>query len=304
MIYRFRTSSTIWLVVTSREPSMSHPAPMYAQIAADLRRKIEDGELPPGAQLPSEVELRDEYAQDGRVVSRNTIRDAIRILISRGLIETRPGQGTFVLRKMRPFVSKVNMDPDTGGVEDEVYESEVKREGRTPEATRPRVEVHGAADVPGLAPELELKEDQQVVSRHQERRIDGTPWSMQTTFYPMDFAVKAPHLLMAENIPGGTVKYLQERLGIRQAGWRDAITARPPSGNERAFFGLSDKVQVAILEFRRTGYDEDSKPFRLTVTVYPADRNKFELEVGRVPPPKTSGTEPTEEPGRVSNRSG
>ena len=28
-------------------------------------------------------------------------------------------------------------------------------------------------------------------SRHQERRIDGTPWSMQTSFYPMDLAGKS-----------------------------------------------------------------------------------------------------------------
>lgn len=80
----------------------------------------------------------------------------------------------------------------------------------------------------------------------------------------------------------GMVKYL-ETLGIKQAGWRDTIVARPPTGNERAFFGLSDRVQVAIFEFRRTAYDENGIPIRFTVTVYPADRNEFQMEAGRVP---------------------
>jgi GntR family transcriptional regulator len=261
---------------------MSQPMPMYRHIAVDLRRQIEDGELPPGAQLPSEGELRDKYGQEGKMASRNTIRDAIQLLISLGLVETRPGQGTFVLRKVQPFVTKINMDPESGGVEDEVYESEDEREDRTREATHPRVEVQPADDL--IASQLKLDEGTQVVSRHQERRIDGAPWSMQTTFYPMRFVtLGAIQLLMAENVSGGIVKYLQETLNVRQVGWRDAITARPPTRNERVFFDLSDKVQIAMLEVRRTGYDEDGKPVRLTVSVYPADRNQFELQAGRVP---------------------
>ena len=51
------------------------------------------------------------------------------------------------------------------------------------------------------------------------RRIDQTPWSMQTTFYPMDFVTKngATRLLMAENLREGMVRYL-ETLGIKQVG--------------------------------------------------------------------------------------
>ena len=71
--------------------------PMYQQIADDLRTQIESGELAPGDQLPTEMELRDRHSS-----SRNTIRDAIKRLTSQGLVETRPGQGTFVTRKVRP----------------------------------------------------------------------------------------------------------------------------------------------------------------------------------------------------------
>ncbi len=269
---------------------MSQPMPLYRQIAVDLRRQIEAGELLPAAQLPSEGELREKYGQDGKEVSRNTIRAAIELLVSLGLVETRPGQGTFVLRKVVPFVTTLNVDlkvdPKASG-EDEIFESEAERQGRKPEATRPRVEVQPAQDL--VARQLERSEGAQVISRHQERRIDGTPWSMQTTFYPMDLLQEnsaATRLLNSDSIDGGVIRYLKEHLGINQVGWRDTIIARPPTGNERTFFDLSDKVQVAMVEFQRTGYDEDGKPIRFTVTVYPADRNQFELEVGRVPKPR------------------
>ena len=83
--------------------------PMYRQIADDLRRQIETGELAPGAQLRTELELREKYE-----ASRNTVRDAIKWLITRGLVETRPGQGTFVVEKMIPFVTTLTGDPKTG----------------------------------------------------------------------------------------------------------------------------------------------------------------------------------------------
>lgn len=256
--------------------------PMYRQVAEDLRRQIESGELAPGARLSSEVELREQYAKDGKEISRNTVRDAIKLLISGGLVETRPGQGTFVVRQVVPFLSRLNMDPEAGDVEGAVYKSEVEMQGRIPQVTDPRVEVQAASDL--VASQLQLQSGAQVISRHQQRKIDGTPWSLQTTFYPMEFVTRgATQLLMAENFKDGMVKELEASLGIKQVGWRDTIIARPPAADERAFFDLSDKVQVAVFEFRRTGYDEDRNPVRFTVTVYSADRNQFEMKAGRTP---------------------
>ena len=81
---------------------------MYRRIADDLRVQIETGKLRPGSQLPTELELREKYD-----ASRNTIRDALRWLITRGLIETRPGHGTFVVEKIDPFVTTLTV-PETG----------------------------------------------------------------------------------------------------------------------------------------------------------------------------------------------
>lgn len=260
--------------------------PMYRVIADDLRRQIASGELPANAQLKTEVELREEYGRGNTLISRTTVRDAIKLLVAQGLVETRPGQGTFVRGRTDAFVSKLTADPAAGGLEDEIYRSEVERQGRLPDETRPRVEVQQPSPAIAQLLQLEGVADAQVISRHQQRSIDGTPYSMQTTYYPMRFVteLQAVRLLEARNIEGGVVEYLRD-LGINQVGWRDQFFVRPPDVNERSFFNLSDRVQVAMLDVRRTGYDEGGRPIRVTVTVYPGDRNQFEMEAGQIPPP-------------------
>ena len=84
--------------------------PMYRQIAEDLRAQIESGQLKPGQQLRTEIELREHYN-----ASRNTVRDAIKWLTSLGLVETKPGQGTFVVQTIDPFVTTLTGEPDRPG---------------------------------------------------------------------------------------------------------------------------------------------------------------------------------------------
>jgi GntR family transcriptional regulator len=253
--------------------------PMYQQIAEDLRVQIESGILVPGAQLPTELELRDRYSS-----SRNTIRDAIKRLMSQGLVETRPGQGTFVTRTIDPFVTVLSGDPQAlGGAEGATYLSEVNMSHRDASFSVPKVEIQAPPDEVGRR--LRVAPNTQVVSRHQRRYIDGIPWSLQTSFYPMDFVTKgATRLLMAENIVEGTVRYMAETIGIRQIGYRDWITARGPDTNEQAFFGLAH--DVTVFEIFRTAFDQTGTPLRVTVTVFPTDRNQFIINVGDVPDPE------------------
>jgi GntR family transcriptional regulator len=254
--------------------------PMYQQIAEDLQAQIESGVLKPGAQLPTELELRDGYNS-----SRNTIRDAIKRLTSLGLVETRPGQGTFVTRRIDPFVSMLTGDPRSGGGGDEgaAYLSEVSDQHRTAEKSIPKVEIQ--APSAEVSRRLRVPPNTQVVSRHEKRYIDGIPWSLQTSFYPMDFITKgATRLLMAEDIKEGAVRYLGEAIGVQQIGYRDWITVRVPDANEQSFFGLAH--DAAVFEVFRTGFDQTGTPLRVTVTARPADRNQFIINVGDVPDPE------------------
>jgi GntR family transcriptional regulator len=252
--------------------------PMYRRIAEDLREQIESGALQPGQQLPTELELREWSG-----ASRNTVRDAIRWLTNLGLVETRPGQGTFVARKRDPFVSTLSGDPGTGdGV---IYQFQVSAHGRTASTSRVRVEIQ-EADA-GLAAELQLPEGSAVIGRHQRRFIDGTPWSLQTSFYPRGLADQgAVRLSFADDIEEGAVHYLAETLGLRQAGYRDWITVRAPDAVEADFFGLPQDGRVAVYEISRTAFDRTGTPMRVTVTVFPADRNQFIVEIGDVPEPR------------------
>ncbi len=112
------------------------PQPLYLQIADDLAQQIKSGDLSPGNQLPTEDDLRGQYR-----ASRNTIRDAIKRLIGQGLVETRPGQGTFVTIKVDPFVTVLTGEPDIAGVEEASYLSEVSASRRKPAITKPKVEI-------------------------------------------------------------------------------------------------------------------------------------------------------------------
>ena len=104
---------------------------------------------------------------------------------------------------------------------------------------------------------------------------------MQTSYYPMEFADRgAERLRSARNINEGTVQYLAGTLHIRQVGYRDRITVCSPNPTETDFFKLPPDGRVPMYEITRTAYDGHGQPMRVTVTVYPADRNQFILNVG------------------------
>jgi GntR family transcriptional regulator len=257
-------------------------SPMYRQIAEDLRGQVESGVLKPGQQLRSEGEFREHYG-----ASRNTIRDAIKLLTNIGLVETRPGQGTFVVKKIDPFVTTLTDDPTRGvervaqhGEVDE-YHSEVRDQQRIASMTEPQVEMLKASGI--IAAKLGIPEGSQVISRHQRRYIDETPWSLQTSYYPRGLAVQgAERLAVPDDIVGGTVKYLADTLGLKQVGYRDWIRVRTPDASEVQFFGLSQDGVVAVFEIFRTAFDQTGAPMRLTITIFPADRNEFIVNVGAV----------------------
>jgi GntR family transcriptional repressor for pyruvate dehydrogenase complex len=71
-------------------------ARLHDSISQQLKRLIEEGKLAPGDRLPAERELAERFK-----VSRNSVRDALRTLEARGLIEIRQGDGTYV-RDVKP----------------------------------------------------------------------------------------------------------------------------------------------------------------------------------------------------------
>jgi DNA-binding FadR family transcriptional regulator len=76
---------------------------LHGQVAHDIGARIIRGELAPGETLPSEVDLSVELN-----VSRTALREAIKLLSAKGLVESRPKTGT----RIRPRASWNMLDPD------------------------------------------------------------------------------------------------------------------------------------------------------------------------------------------------
>ncbi len=76
--------------------------PMYLQVAAVMRHRIESGHWKEGGQISTAVELMSEFG-----VARVTIQQAVRVLQEEGLLSAFPGRGTFVSGRPKP---KYRMD--------------------------------------------------------------------------------------------------------------------------------------------------------------------------------------------------
>ena len=80
------------------------------------------------------------------------------------------------------------------------------------------------------------------------------------------------------------VAYLAAVCGIHQAGYRDTIAVRAPDPTEIQTFKLPADGRVPVFEIFRVGFDKKGDRIRLTITVYPTDRNRLRIDVGKVPP--------------------
>lgn len=83
---------------------METSSPRYLMVAESLRRPILEGRLLPGTRLPSRAQLAVRHR-----VSEQVSRHALRLLMTEGLVESRPGSGYYVRR--RPMAHRL---PRTG----------------------------------------------------------------------------------------------------------------------------------------------------------------------------------------------
>jgi DNA-binding FadR family transcriptional regulator len=76
---------------------------LHGQIAYDIGTRIVRGDIPPGTVLPNESDLSTQFS-----VSRTALREAIKVLAAKGLVESRPKTGT----RVRPRGEWNMLDPD------------------------------------------------------------------------------------------------------------------------------------------------------------------------------------------------
>src|ERR1700681_2330769 len=136
-------------------------APLVSQTAAAIRARIAAGRWLIGDQLPSEPQLATDLG-----ISRGTLRESLRMLISTGLLNRRHGVGTFVARIPLPSIDR--------GIDELFRASEaIAQIGYTPSVGACTVSIVAAPRV--VAEELKLSPDANVCHVKRVRLADGRP---------------------------------------------------------------------------------------------------------------------------------
>ncbi|MGC9670977.1 GntR family transcriptional regulator [Planosporangium sp. 12N6] len=232
------------------------------RIAADLRRRIVTGALPPGAGLPSERELGEQYN-----ASRGTIRRALGILVNEGLVTSRSGLGHFVRsgEQVRFPHSLAESRAGRQAATQDVWRSWVAGLGRKGDAI-----LTVAIDVPPahVAEAFGIPAGEKVVIRRRTRLVDGEPWMLSDAHFPLSIAGDTP-LAQAGDLQPGPLVLLRE-LGHEPVRHADEIRGRMPTPEEAK--ALSLEAGVPIIEVTRVSCDKNGTTVRATVNVFPANR--------------------------------
>jgi GntR family transcriptional regulator len=152
--------------VAPRETLVTH-------ISKRMLEMIRSGRLPVGARLPSEPKLAQMFQ-----VSRNTLRESIRLLIAHGVLETRKGVGTFV--RGTGFSSW----PVDTGIEELSSTTEIISSAGLEPGCR-SYELAVAAGEPRVTAALALEKGEEVYRLTRVRLADGRPVIVCRDYLPL-----------------------------------------------------------------------------------------------------------------------
>lgn len=243
--------------------------PLHRQIADDLRARISAGEYPPGDWLASEKTLQQRYD-----ASRNTVRSALKTLISEGLISSAGGRG-YAVRERSTLIYDASASERRGRrkrATHDIWITDVKDQGRTPGM---RLDVTAVPVPPNLAGLLGVPEGDVVIARRRIRLVDEEPYSISTSYWPMAVAEGTP-IEQPYDMQPGPLAWLAEN-GHEQVRVCDQINSRMPTPEEADTLRL--QAGTPVTDHIRTGYDLSDKPLRVTVTILPGDRFVLRYEL-------------------------
>lgn len=260
-------------------------APVYHQIAGDLRAQISSGELPPGAQLPTELELAGKHG-----VARQTVRQAVAQLVAEGLVVSRRPRGHFVRERTHyRYSPQREFRPPLSAEMDRFMAQVTLEDGRVPAQTIEVGMVQASAEV---AERLDVAPGETIVARRRLRSIDGEPFNINDTFFPLPL-VQGSAIMSPADVPQGTNQLLED-LGYPQDRALDEIYVRMPTPEETRRLELQPGTPVAVHVC--TGYTADGQPVRCTVNVLPGDRHVIVYERHR-PADTQTGSEAAQDLG-------
>lgn len=243
--------------------------PPYRQIAAQLRRAIEQGNLAVGQQLPSEAQLIEHYG-----VARMTVRQALQELRGEGLVIAEHGKGVFV-RPMPP-VRRLASDRFARrhrAAGKAAFLVEADKVGYAPGVDRIRVTRDTAPAA--VAERLRLEPAADVIVRARRYLANGRPVETAVSYIPLPFA-DGTLIEQVDTGPGGIYARLEET-GHVLARFTEEVGARMPTPEERR--ELDIPAGTPVLTVVRTAFDTNDVAVEVcdTIKVAPAYLLEYEF---------------------------
>lgn len=235
--------------------------PAFRQVAADIRDKITQGEYAAGSRLPSERVLVDTYG-----VSRPTVRDAVNLLRTEGLLLAEHGRGVFIRstptihRLARTRLARQARDRDAAA-----FHSDAVEHGFTPSSS---VTIRFEPADARTAQQLALAEGADITVRDRIMSADGNVVQLATSRLPRTLT-RGTVIEQTDTGPGGIYQRLHDE-GHPIAGFAEHVGARMPTPDEISALQLPTGTPVVTVT--RIAHTSDEHPVEMNDIVLPADR--------------------------------
>ncbi|MFF9098346.1 GntR family transcriptional regulator [Streptomyces sp. NPDC014802] len=221
----------------------------HHDIANDLRHQITTGRIRPGERLPSEADLADRYK-----VSIVTLRKALAVLQSEGLVEKIHGKGNFVRRALRKIVyvgGWGTLDPWTAAeaaLSVTVRSTTVQADGHLTTLLK----------VPQGSPLTEFR----CISHEGE-----SPHGLARIYVPSDLA---PPGVFDDEPSRREAATRFAVVSAPPAAVRETVCARPPTSEEAS--SLRTHPTAPVLTITRVATDSAGRVIEVALLVFPGNR--------------------------------
>jgi Transcriptional regulators len=237
--------------------------PVYLRVVEDLRRQIIDSTLPPGAPIPSRVQLTQRYG-----VGETAARHALRVLAQEGLIVGRVGAGHYV--RERPVL--LPLQRSRFHDQQAIFTADMQAQGRhaTWDWRSELIDAHAE-----ITRRLKLKDGEQVLRTRYVLRGDGRPLQLATSYESAEFSRGQP---LPQEGTGGR-KPLAARMaaaGVPITSVTEDVYVRVPRPEESDRLELPAGTQVLHLE--RTHWSGD-RPVETSDIIVPGDKFRLSYNI-------------------------
>ncbi|GAB3823914.1 GntR family transcriptional regulator [Dactylosporangium cerinum] len=239
--------------------SIEAPKPQYAQIAALLRSRIDDGTYPAGSVLPSEPALADELR-----ISRVTVNRAVAMLRSEGLVKVRRGAGTFVrsLPKIPRDAQRRYAARDKGTGAGQVEVTELNLRSRTDYGNIRRMQVPR----PDIAKTLQIETTDDVLLRPRVLYANDEPTQIADSYLPWSIAGRSEALMHGDAGQGGSYSRLAD-LGYGPVRFTEDVNVRMPTDAEQRTLEL--EASQPVFEIWHVAFAADDTVVEVCIHVMP-----------------------------------